>query len=413
MVLHSQGYRFDFNPPPGGRILTQTGGIFLKASPRQADVYLDGKFIKKTDFFFGSILIENLLPKFYKIRVEKEGYFPWEKTLEVREKEVSEAKLVILIPRDNDFKALAKNVENFWVSPDGKKIIFLELENQSWALKLYDTEKDLKSRLLGEKDISSKGASLLNLEFAPNSKEVFLSAGAKEQEKNFSLKLDKTPPLLSESKTPETPPNAVTVKKTDNNDIYYLDNFGFIFKTDLNFSGGTRINRNPFPIKQETEYQLEVFNNFIFLKEDKSLYLFSADDDSFEKILDDVDKLKISPDEKKLGISASSEIWLFFLEDAFEQFRQKAGEKLFLVRFSQKIQDFFWLNNGYLVFNTGPSVKIIEIDNRDKANIVDLVQFPTPKIFWDDVSEKLYLLSQNSLFVLEKLIRQSYPFSIF
>lgn len=405
IVLYSQGYRFNPSPPPGGKMFTQTGGIFLKVFPRQADVYLDEKLVKKTDFFFGSVLIENLLPKSYKIRVEKEGYFPWKKTLQIQEKEVSEVKLITLIPAKNNFEILAKNVENFWLSPEGKKIVFLESEAGSWALKLYDTEKNLKSHLLAEKDISLRGASLLSLEFAPDSKEIYLSAGAKEQERNLSLKLDKIPLSLSERKISEDPANALAVKRVNNNEIYYLDNFGFIFKTDPSLSGSTKINRNPFPVKQETEYQLEIFDNFIFLKESGSLYLFAAGSDSFEKVLDNVDKLKLSPDKKKLGISANSEIWLFFLKDIFEQSPKKAGEKQFLLRLSQKIQDFFWLNSGYLIFNAGPEIKIMEVDNRDNTNIVDLAQFPDSRIAWDEINEKLYVLSQKNLFSSEKLVR--------
>lgn len=393
-VLYSQGYRFDFK----NKKITQTGGIFLKASPRQANIYLDGKLVKTTDFFFGSVLIENLLPGFYGIRVEKEGYSPWEKTLEVKEKEVNETKFITLIPAKNDFEILAKNVDNFWPAPDGKKIILQEPGTKGWSLKIYDTEKNLKSNLLGEKDVSLKGADLLGLEFTPDSKEIYLSVGSQEQEKNFSLKLDKIPPSLSARKIPEIFPNAITVKKINDNDVYYLDNFGFIFKTDSNFKGGTKINQIPFPVKQETEYQLDIFDNFLFLKEDKSLYLLEETADSFDKILDNVDNLNISPDKKKLAISANSEIWIFFLKDFLGQPSQKAGDKLFLLRLSQKIRDLFWLNNGYLIFSAEPDIKITEIDNRDKINAVNLAQFPDPEIFWDDSSGKLYVLSQNNLY---------------
>ena len=76
-ILYSQGYRLDFE----NKKLTQTGGFFLKAEPKQVEIYIDGKLVKKTDFFFGSALIENLLPKRYKIEIKKEGYHPWEKKI--------------------------------------------------------------------------------------------------------------------------------------------------------------------------------------------------------------------------------------------------------------------------------------------------------------------------------------------
>lgn len=402
-IFYSQGYRFDFHPPAGGKILTQTGGIFLKASPRQADVYLYEKFSKKTDFLFGSVLIENLLPKTYRIKVTKENYFSWEKNLEVKEKEVTEEKLITLFPEKNDFETLSQNAENFWVSPDGKKIIIREPEPQGWSLKLYEAEKNLKSRLLDEKTVSLKGADLFGITFKEDSREIYLNVGTKEQEKDYSLRLDKASPVLAERKLPALPVNALAIEKINDNNVYYLDSFGFIFKTDANFSGGTKQNSVPFPVKPETEYRLAVFDASLFLQESGDLYKLS--NNSFEKIFENVTNFKISPDKKKLAVAANSEIWIFFLKDVFEQPLRQANEKLFLLRLSQRISDFFWLNDGYLVFSAGDDVKITEIDNRDRINVYQLAQFPAPRIFWDENTEKLYVLSENSLLASGKLPR--------
>ena len=76
VILYSQGYRFDLNPPAGGIKFTQTGGLFIKTEPKQVEIYVNNELTKKTDFFFGSALIENLLPKRYKIEVKKDGYLP-------------------------------------------------------------------------------------------------------------------------------------------------------------------------------------------------------------------------------------------------------------------------------------------------------------------------------------------------
>jgi hypothetical protein len=125
-VLYSQGYRIDWD----NKKLTQTGGLFLKILPKQVEVYFDGKLKEKTDFFFGSILIENLLPKKYKIGVKKAGFYPWEKTLEIKEKEVTEAKNIVLFPENPDFTILTKEVEGFWFSPNQKEIILKDFERR-------------------------------------------------------------------------------------------------------------------------------------------------------------------------------------------------------------------------------------------------------------------------------------------
>lgn len=394
-IFYSQGYRFDFSPPAGGKIITQTGGLFLKILPKQVEIYLDGELEEKTDFFFGSILIEDLLPKKYKIEIKKEGYYPWEKTLEVKEKEVTEAKNVILFPENLNLTILFKGVENFWFSPDQRKLILKESNppagrEKGWALKLYELDKDVKSHLIAEKDISPVEADLLDLKFSEDSKEISLEVGAAEQIKYFTLTLNKTLPLLIEVELPLPPFENVVTHEEVNNDIYYLDNFGHLFKNER------RLTENPFSVRPETEYELKIFQDYLFLRETETLYQFNYSSKSFEKIFEGIRDLKISPDAKKIVYSSDYEIWILFLKDESPQ--KKAGNKIFLMRHSEKIRDCLWLNSRYLVFNVGDTIKISEIDERDKINVIDIGELKNPRIFWNKVEKRLYLLSEGNLF---------------
>lgn len=230
VVLYSQGYRFDFEK----RKITQTGAIFLKIEPKPAAIYINDKLVEKTDFFFGSALLENLLPGEYKIKIKKDGYYLWEKNLEVKEKQVTEAKSIILAPNKIDYTTSTKNIESFWPSPA--------------------TSSDI-----------------------------------------------------------------------------------------------------------------------------------------------------ISPDKKKSATFSDSEIWIFYLKDESEMPIKKAGDKLFLLRLSEKINDVFWLNNNYLLFNSGNNIKIAEIDDRDRVQTWEIGSFPAPKIFFNEADKKLYILSKKNLSVSEKL----------
>jgi len=338
VVLYSQGYRFDFEK----RKITQTGAIFLQAEPKQTEIYIDGKLAKKTDFFFGTALLENLLPGDYKITLKKEGYYLWEKNLEVREKQVTEAKNIILAPGKTEFKVLSQNVEDFWISPDGKKAILLNGPD----LKLYDLEKNVKSHLVGGM------TDLLSLEWSPDSKEIFLGIG----KENFTLKLDKTPVVLEKRTAPKTPENV-----------------------------------------------LLVFGDYTFSKEGETLYFFDRESQAFEKIFEGLKNFKTSPDSKKLAFFSDSEIWIFYLKDKTEMPAKKAGERQFLVRLSKKIGDVFWLDNDYLIFNAGDKIRISETDERDRINTADLANFENPKMFWNLTDKKLYILSGKNLSSSEKL----------
>ena len=371
----------------------------MNAEPKQVEIYIDGKLAKKTDFFFGSALVENLLPKRYKIEVKKEGYLSWEKKLEIREKEVTEVKNLVLFPKNLNFNILTKKAENFWFLPDEKKIILMERDEEGFALKLYDLEKNIKSHLVGEVDVYSGGADLMNLEFSENSKEIYLGIAMKEQEKTFILKLDKLPPQLVEKEIIPPPENILASQK-QNQDVYYLDNSGYVFKNEV------KLTEKLFPVQPETKYALEIFQDFVFLDEGQTLYLFSSDSKSFEKFFDRINDLKISPDNKKLVFFSNSEIWILFLKD---EGIKKAGEKLFLVRLSEKIGNVFWLNSDYLIFNSGDNLKIVEIDDRDRIQTWDIVPTPnfggktSPEFYFNGSNRKLYILSEENLFASEKL----------
>jgi len=392
-IFYSQGYRFDFD----SKKITQTGGLFLKVFPKSAEIYLDGKLKKKTDFFFGSILIENLLPKKYKIEIKKEGYFAWEKNLEIKEKEVIEAKNVILFPENPNFIILTKGVKKFWLPPDQKKIILLEEGEAGWALKIYDLEKKVKSHLISEDDVYSAGADLLNLEFSENSKEISLEIGMKEQLKYFSLELDKVPSVLTEIEPLLPPLKDIITYQTFNGQLYYLGNFGNLFRDEK------KLTEKVFPVKPETEYELKIFQNFIFLREGQTLYLLLPESKSFEKFFENLNSLKISPDLKKLVYFSNYEIWILFLKDSDPPAIHRKGDRVFFVRLSEKIDNVFWLNSDYLIFNAGNKIKIAEIDDRDRINIVDFAEVKEPEIFFNKSNKKLYLLSDENLYRSEAL----------
>jgi len=403
IILYYQGWRFDFEK----KSLTQTGGIFLKVIPKQAEIYIDGKLVKKTDFFFGSTFIENLLPKKYKIQIKKEGYYPWEKVLEVKEREVTEAKNIILFPVKSNFEILSKDVESFWLSPDGKKIVLREKsspEEPGWSLKLYDLKKRVKSQLISEKEIFAKGADFSDLNWSPDSKEIYLDVAIKEEEKNFKLDLNKIPPILVERKIVLPPENVLTYQNLNGNN-YFLDNSGILYLSDSSFSVKEKISEKPFPIKAETKYELNIFSGFIFLREGETLYLFNHDSRSFQKLFEKINTLEVSPDNKKLILLSDFEVWIFFLKEKFEKETKKAGENLFLLRLSEKIKDIFWLNSDYLIFNAGEKIEITEIDERDKLNIVLLAEFKNPEIFFNQIDKKLYVLSDGILYSSETLLK--------
>lgn len=111
-----------------------------------------------------------------------------------------------------------------------------------------------------------------------------------------------------------------------------------------------------------------------------------------------------SSDEKKVVEFNNYEIWVSFLEARPVQPQRMSAEKVFLTRFSEKIGNIFWLTDYYLIFNVGDKLKVAEIDDRDRLNIVDLAEFVNPTIFWHEPAKKLYVLSENNLYLSANLL---------
>lgn len=399
-ILYCLGWRLDWNT----KSIIQPGVFYFKVWPKNAEVYLDAKLNKKTDFFFGSALIENLKPKKYNVEIKKDGFYIWQKNLEIKKREVTDAKNIVLVPKYSKFNLLNKNVEDFFFSTNDKKIILKERMEEGWALKLFEIDKNVKSHLISERDISKEKVEMSDLKFSPDSKTVLLELGFKEKIQYYLLEIDKTPLVLTSLGSLEKPeefflPSPLkkeTVALTiSGDDVYYLDDSGFLFKNEV------RLNLIPHEIKKETKYEItaSVFN--ILLQEDDILYIFEENTKSFQKLFQPIKSFKFSPDWQKLVYANGHEIWVLFLEKNYNQPQREKGEKLFIARFSEELGNIFWYTNHYLIFKTNDKIKIAEIDDRDKINIVDLAEFKNPEIFW--ANKKLYILSEANLYVSEEL----------
>lgn len=116
VVLYAQGYKYSFSENK----FLRTGAISLKANTG-AGVSLDDNFHGNTSFFNSAYSIDRLLPKNYKISLQKDGFFSWQKTTSVEEGLVVDFPNILLLPEEGEeeqelFKEvdlLFKNLEPF------------------------------------------------------------------------------------------------------------------------------------------------------------------------------------------------------------------------------------------------------------------------------------------------------------
>ncbi len=110
-----RGYRFDF----GKKILTTTGILALSSSPQGASIYINDKLTSATNTSI------NIVPDWYDIRIEKEGYIPWRKRVPVKGEIVTKAE-ALLLPQTPTLKPLTTSgVLSPVLSPTGHQIAYI------------------------------------------------------------------------------------------------------------------------------------------------------------------------------------------------------------------------------------------------------------------------------------------------
>ena len=136
VTLFAQGWRFDFD---SFRIV-RTGGIFIKTTISGAKIYINDKYTGSTAGILNyTKLVDDLAPKNYNLFIHKEGYYPWNKMVEVKNGLVTELVSVTLFPLElKKIKVAqlpAQKIEDFEVND---KIIKIVNNKKIETAKIYD-----------------------------------------------------------------------------------------------------------------------------------------------------------------------------------------------------------------------------------------------------------------------------------
>lgn len=423
--------------------ITQTGAFYFKVVPTRADILIDENLVKRTDFLFGSALTKNFFPGNYFVEIAKEGYHSWQKILEVKERQVEEAKYVLLFKKETMFQQLADAIVDFWISPDQRYALLLEQKdglpweltllnlqtlgkeplveqskdeilNVSWAQdsKHFLIERERTGLIIREvHDITSSqpcskepcsleylGQNIENIQFSPAaSGQVLFTKFLNETQVLFSAEY-----LKKEAALPIA--NNVLSFITHGNSVTWLANDGNLWQQDLTSkSEAQKFQASLFVPKGESSYVLFIAGDSILLKEDASLFLHERGSSIRREILSPVSEIKVASGGTRVAIKNQSELWVLFLKEETEQPQRQASDLILLTRFSMPIDELLWVGSNYLLFSLGGNIRVSEIDNRDRLNIADIAEFSSPKLYFDNEKGTLYVLSGGAFSVSERL----------
>jgi len=116
VVLYGKGYRLNFEK--GKPDFSGTGLLVATSIPDGAQVFINDHLTTATDNTI------NLAPKSYKVKIVKEGYFPWEKNLVIKNEVVTKAD-ALLFPSAPKLESITNTgIENPVMDPTQTKLAF-------------------------------------------------------------------------------------------------------------------------------------------------------------------------------------------------------------------------------------------------------------------------------------------------
>lgn len=420
ILLYAKGYNFNWQK----KTLTQTGAFYFKSQPKNATVLINGKQRDKTP-----CLIKHLTPGKYQVTVQVVGFHPWQKTLEISENLVSEAREILLIPQTPSLELIPLKgpLGEFSLNQGGEKMVYFNQNSQEFFYlnlnnrlqQRLQTTTSTPEIISWSKDNSKvlvhtdNNWQIIDLE---DSKIIQLRSKTKPIQKIIWHPLDKNKIFFLQAdnlyvqdyKNKESGQmfiSGVFDFAIANNLLFFLKKPGyFLYQADLAGNNLRQLSLRPF-LKNEVEGIKLIIsdNNQIALMLDNDLYLYNDNKRLFENVYENVKSAGFSPDNNKLALATPNEIWVYYLREQRGQLPKQAGQKDLITRLSQEIIEVIWhpYDSSHLIFTTADKIRIAEIDDRDEVNITDFLSVRNPQLQYCPKTNRLYFIDDQKLFSLK------------
>lgn len=183
-IFLAKGYRVS----PTEKRIIGTGIITIASEPDAASVFVDGHLTTATN-----ATISSLPTKTYSIKVVKEGFIPWEKSVEVKEGLVTALKATLFPAIPTIYPLTFTGVVNPLLSPDGSKLAYIVLSGKKAGVWVWTMSKNQPIAFARSSEPHQIATNTLadfsqaTLKWSPDSKEVLATV----KENNFLLDSDR------------------------------------------------------------------------------------------------------------------------------------------------------------------------------------------------------------------------------
>lgn len=415
VVYYAMGYRFNLEKG----IFIYSGSVTIKPTPREIEVKIDGKQVSTglVNFLNYSYHMGSLFPGKYMIEVSSPGYLPWSKEVHVHSGVSTEFWNVFLArEKYTQIEYPTQNTENFFISPDGKRIAVVEKENEKLWVKILDVKKEEVLYAFSLDNCELLGDKKENIEWSPREGRLLVPVIQDSKRQYYVINIGNEEIFNLNEKIKKDNIRKVRWSSDDRNTLFYtLDNN--LYRLDLENQDNEVLaaeNIFGYDLSGPNIYYLSADNKIIYRKnisgrgdieqittesieagggdnfemiiydedriavisQDKKLYLYNNGEDSegVKEIGREIEGIHFSNDGKKLVFWNNNEVMVYFTRKWETQPSREEGQKLDIVRFSQPIKNVSWFKDyEHIIFSSGNQIKIVELDNRSIKNINDLV----------------------------------------
>jgi len=393
IICYSQGYRIDFS----NYTITKTGAVYIESVPRTTSIFLNQKLYKnKSSILRSGTLISTVLPKRYRVTISKEGYFDYEKNIEVLPAQVTRLLHILLVPKEFSPTHELPDINGsdfIAASSDGKFITLDTTKNKFYlyAIKEPEQGKDLSALIS-----SFFNQKILALNFYPQETEQFLAKTSKGLYRIDTQK--KTSSLIT------TTPSAFVVEK---NNLYVLNSSTATSTTqttlstiDLTLNSIVTEKTLDFPAKNIVSFSVQSGLATLLL-DNGDLWITSASSKNAPiQIAHDAIFGAISPDAKKIVFQDSTKkVFTHLLEDDITALNMKKGIsfQLGLVNIAA-IQSIWWFDDSYHLVVSYPGKTVLaEVSAQEPNN--QFVLRETSSSLFDFQSKLLYAFLEGVLYI--------------
>lgn len=425
ILLYAFGYRFNFTR----NIFVYTGSVTIKSNPQTVDIRVDGQTIPPAHLGLlnNSIHIPGLTPGEHFVEVSAPGYRPWSKKAVVQSGLSTEFWNVLLTQEKPPLHTLSDTLytKRMFPSPNENLIAIAKQQGKELTVDTFDVASEQVVQVFSALDTVFPQTKDENIEWSADNQRlliplfrndtldyavvdlesgnaVFLNNIIRTKGPLRSPHFDPTTKgsllfiagtalfrtnIETDSIAPQPLRDDVRAYSLSSQNVYYLNaESGVINRIAIDKGDQVpdQITLSPMVTNQQNHiFSLVVYDNDHLALLDRSsglLRVFDRNmtDDPIKDIATDIRGLQFSNDGKKLLFYTENQVAVYFTQDWEVQPTRSAASIIQIALFSSPIDNIQWTEDyEHILFSLNDTAKIIELDNRDKRNISDLVSLPT------------------------------------